>query len=310
MAAPMCRSRTDDFFAKRRRVRQTGIRRAPSRNYEDKNPLMTMEEGQAGMGREYVMPEWVDALDEIRENENSIRTSLLELAELQRKKLLPKSLFTLKDNDNTDIQLLSAQISVQFKKADKNIRRLPSLLSGAEGGEHKKIITNVQLSLTTQLSDLSKEFREMQRNFLRAEKERSGKPLFKQSEEIERWEREEQQHLQEENMRQQNLTVDQMEMMRLTDEMVSQRDAELQDIVKNLLEVQEMFTDLNSMVIDQGTMLDRIDENVGHARESVRKGVGELKKAEDHAKNTRFKLTIALLLLLIIIFSIALIMHK
>ena len=107
-----------------------------------------------------------------------------------------------------------------------------------------------------------------------------------------------------------NLTPEQAEMMKLTNDMLSQRDTELQDIVKSLLDIQSMFEDLNMMVIDQGTMLDRIDNNVSNAQAEVEGGVKYLQKSVDKSRHTRFKACVCLLLVLIIFFLIALIATK
>jgi uncharacterized FlaG/YvyC family protein len=46
------------------------------------------------------------------------------------------------------------------------------------------------------------------------------------------------------------------------DAVIEQREQEINDIAKGIIELADIFKDLQSMVIDQGTMLDRIDYNV------------------------------------------------
>ncbi len=55
------------------------------------------------------------------------------------------------------------------------------------------------------------------------------------------------------------------------------------------------------LVIDQGTILDRIDYNMENAVENVKQGIVHLEKAEENQKNAMSVKCIILLVLLIII---------
>ena len=57
------------------------------------------------------------------------------------------------------------------------------------------------------------------------------------------------------------------------DTAIAQREQEINDIAKGIIELADIFKDLQTMVIDQGTMLDRIDYN-------VEKMVVDVKEAE------------------------------
>lgn len=46
------------------------------------------------------------------------------------------------------------------------------------------------------------------------------------------------------------------------DTAIEQREREINDIAKGIIELADIFKNLQAMVIDQGTMLDRIDYNV------------------------------------------------
>jgi syntaxin 16 len=61
-----------------------------------------------------------------------------------------------------------------------------------------------------------------------------------------------------------------------TTNLLSQRDREITGIAQSISELADLFKDLSNMVIDQGTMLDRIDYNIEKVSEEMREAVKEL----------------------------------
>ena len=57
---------------------------------------------------------------------------------------------------------------------------------------------------------------------------------------------------------------------------IAQREHEINDIAKGIIELSDIFKDLQGMVIDQGTMLDRIDYNVEKMAVDVKEAEKEL----------------------------------
>ena len=60
------------------------------------------------------------------------------------------------------------------------------------------------------------------------------------------------------------------------DTAIAQREQEINDIAKGIIELADIFKDLQTMVIDQGTMLDRIDYNVERMVVDVKEAEKEL----------------------------------
>src|SRR4051812_27773135 len=83
------------------------------------------------------------------------------------------------------------------------------------------------------------------------------------------------------------------------DAIISQREKEIEDIAQGIIELADLFRDLQTMVIDQGTMLDRIDYNVERMATDVKEADKELKVAEGYQKKTTKRKIIFLLLLII-----------
>jgi syntaxin 16 len=88
---------------------------------------------------------------------------------------------------------------------------------------------------------------------------------------------------------------------------VNQRDQEIANIAKSIEELAQIFRELAVLVIDQGTILDRIDYNMESAVEHAKEGIVQLEKAEEHQKNNIGMKCIILLVFLITIMLIVLI---
>lgn len=61
------------------------------------------------------------------------------------------------------------------------------------------------------------------------------------------------------------------------DAAIAQREREINDIAKGIIELSDIFRDLQGMIIDQGTMLDRIDYNIETMGTEVKAADKELK---------------------------------
>jgi hypothetical protein len=68
----------------------------------------------------------------------------------------------------------------------------------------------------------------------------------------------------------------QKQLLTSTDAAIMQREREVSDIARGILELADIFKELQTMVIDQGTMLDRIDYNVERMAVDVKAAEKEL----------------------------------
>ena len=84
------------------------------------------------------------------------------------------------------------------------------------------------------------------------------------------------------------------------------RNKEINSLVENIVELSEIFKELNTLVVTQGTILDRIDYNLQMAAENTKKGNAQLIKAQKHQKCTRASSCILLLILAIFVLLITL----
>lgn len=86
-----------------------------------------------------------------------------------------------------------------------------------------------------------------------------------------------------------------------------QRDEDLTNLLKSVNELASIFKDMQTLVMEQGTILDRIDYNIDIASNNINKGKKNIKKAEKHLKNNCFRNVIIILIVIIFIEALLLI---
>ncbi len=82
--------------------------------------------------------------------------------------------------------------------------------------------------------------------------------------------------------------------------MIAQREHEIEEIAQGIIELANIFQELQSMVIDQGTLLDRVDYNVERMAVAVRAADKELTTATTYQRRSTKRWIILLLLLLVV----------
>ena len=86
---------------------------------------------------------------------------------------------------------------------------------------------------------------------------------------------------------------------------INRRDREIQQLAKSIQELAELFQDLSALVIDQGTVLDRIDYNVETMGTEINKAVQELNTASSTQRRTgRFQCILLLLLCIALLITL------
>ncbi len=67
-----------------------------------------------------------------------------------------------------------------------------------------------------------------------------------------------------------------MKRQNTNDSAIAQREREINDIAQGIIELADIFKELQGMVIDQGTMLDRVDYNIENMAVNVKAADKEL----------------------------------
>ncbi|XVF57560.1 hypothetical protein PTKIN_Ptkin06aG0215500 [Pterospermum kingtungense] len=229
----------------------------PNRSYA---PLSTENPGNSSKGAVTVglPPAWVDVSEEIAANVQRARTKMAELAKAHAKALMPS--FGDGKEDQRNIEALTHEITNLLKKSEKRLKKL----SATRPSEDSNIRKNVQVrlsghqihlcssvfsplacyrSLATDLQNLSMELQRKQSTYLK-------------------------------RLRQQKDGQDGVDLeMNLNGNRPKAEDDDLNDMVVELVnELAQIMKDLSVLVIDQGTIVDRIDYNIQNAERTQKQG--------------------------------------
>jgi len=253
-------------------------------------------------------PKWVDTVDNINSVLVEIKRLMSVLNTLHSNRL--GSVFGRDlESKESEIESITAEITDCFRNAERMLMKVGSATRQA-GGEEATIGSNVQRSLAKKLQAESQEFRKMQRKYLRdVQAQKSGKATSDEDKLFGIIDIEEQAKRAElggsldgdMNMQQMALVDD------LTEE-VQSRDQEIAKIAESIQELSSIFKELAVLVIDQGTILDRIDYNMEAVVEHTKEGIEQLEKAEKQQKSSRPMKCIMCLLSVIMILLILLVL--
>ncbi|GAA6022017.1 hypothetical protein JCM10207_002409 [Rhodosporidiobolus poonsookiae] len=266
--------------------------------------------GGAGAGGAKLPPVWVDLADRVDETIERVRPKIAQLDKLHAKHLLPG--FKDRSAEEREIEALATSITSDFRTCQSAIRRIAeqskSLLASrpanAVEAEAKRIdlimAANVQTALATKVQELSTTFRKKQAEYLRQLKgnesraaERTAQDPLASLADDESYSRSVL------SPATPSLAQQQLFSPSSSTTAVEQRDAEIHAIAQSIADLADLFKDLSSLVIDQGTLLDRIDYNVEQMSTEVRGAVEELKTATRYQRRSGKCQLIFLLLLLI-----------
>ncbi|ORY84709.1 t-SNARE [Leucosporidium creatinivorum] len=269
---------------------------------------------------EKLPPKWVDLADRVEEVVERVKPKIAHLDKLHAKHILPG--FKDRSAEEREIDALANEITRDFRLTQMSIRQIAeiskTLLStparGAESAEAKRLdlimAANVQTALATKVQEISGVFRKKQTAYLRQLKGHESRasalggsnsastsalgqdPLASLADD-------EQYSLQaQQSLSQSSHTA-----------ALSQRDSEISSIAQSIVDLSDLFKDLSSLVIDQGTLLDRVDWNVEQMGGEVRGAVEELKEATNYQRRSG-KCQLIFLLILLIFACIIIILYK
>ncbi|BBN02295.1 syntaxin 16 [Marchantia polymorpha subsp. ruderalis] len=247
-------------------------------------------------------PAWVDISDEVSTEMNKVKSKMAELAKSHGRALMVS--FDDNTGEQQTIELLTAEITRSLKKCEQKLQRL----SGGQGNSgDENLRKNVQRSLATDLQSLSMDFRKLQKGYLGKlrlqEAGQSGADIsmgFSQQRSRE----------DDDEFSDVGFSTTQLSQLKQNEAMSAEREREITQIVESVNDLAQIMKDLSVLVIDQGTIVDRIDYNITNVSASVEQGVRELVKAEETQKKGGMVLCVMVLIALCAFMLFVYIMKK
>ncbi|TPX39456.1 hypothetical protein SeMB42_g05871 [Synchytrium endobioticum] len=247
-------------------------------------------------------PKWIDVVEEVEEVVERIRGKLSELEALHRKHLLPG--FDDRIGEEQSIETLADSVTRMFHECQRKIKRVSneSQATAATSKQTAIFSKNIQTSLATKLQDLSHQFRRTQSQYLQKlrGRETRSKDIFSAAGVIDAAVDSGDDELDA------VFTDTQLSLISNHEREITEREKEINDIVKSINGLAEVFKEIQDMVIDQGTVLDRIDYNIEQTAVHMEDAHAQLQTGAKYQKKAGAKLCIIALVLVIAVLIVAL----
>ncbi|KAI9823032.1 MAG: hypothetical protein M1832_002686 [Thelocarpon impressellum] len=286
---------------------------------EERRGLMSAgafeDDGDAVIEMDLLPPRWVDVGDEVTELLADIAKKSAKLDRLHSKHVLPGfDDERVRREEEGEIERLTQDITRGFHACQRAIQRVDQMVrdSQAQGAPVSKgdeaMARNIQISLAGRVQEASAGFRKKQSAYLKKLRgfggmasplDRSSSPQIAQNpysdpslQESDADKSYSQSTLQQTSQSQRLLTSN--------DAAIAHREREIAEIATGIIELSDIFRELQGMVIDQGTMLDRIDYNVERMAVDVKAADKELKVASGYQRRSTKRKVLLLLAVLVL----------
>jgi syntaxin 16 len=284
------------------------------------------DDGDAVIEMDLLPPRWADVSDEVTELLTDIAGKSVKLEKLHQKHVLPGfDDEEVKRNEEGEIERLTQDITRGFHECQKAIQKVEQMVreSKQQGGISKgeeTMARNIQISLAGRVQEASAGFRKKQSAYLKSISscthkfflslteaelrglsgmvpaiERTSTPLYSNYNDPSLMESDA-----DKSYSQSTLQQTSQKQLTSNDAAIMQREREITDIAQGIIELADIFKELQTMIIDQGTMLDRIDYNVERMAVDVKAADKELKVASGYQKKGTKRRIIFLLILLVV----------
>ena len=181
-----------------------------------------------------------------------------------------------------------------MKEGEKYIKEFSK--ENTDNNYNDMIKLNMQQTLIKKLTNFSKKFKINQEIYSKKYKDLVGEddPTF-------------QNNTSAKNNNDANNTLDNFLMTDDNNLALIRRDTQLNNLLDNVNDLAQLFKDMQNLVMEQGTILDRIDYNIDIASTNVIRGKNSIVKANEYHKNNCFRNVMIVLLVMIFIEALLLI---
>ena len=231
---------------------------------------------------------------------DELLTNFASLKSFQQERIKPK--FVDEDIQNKKIDGEIDKLIIKMMKKIKFCEALTKMIKEKKSEVNtslEKVKNNIKIFLTTKIQNFSNEFRQNQQQYLKYLKDMgiiiySNEDKNNKSESL----------LNDNDDEKKNFLYTKDDDVNIQ---IKKRDEDIDILVKSINELSGIFKDLQNIVQEQGTILDRIDYNINISYENSQEGLKNLKKAEQHNNESCFRNAILLLFFIIFVETILII---
>jgi len=260
-----------------------------------------IEAGNSGEGAP--PPPWMKYVDHVNANIAQLEADVRKLAKAQAAQLRPsgESFFIQADDSENDIERLNANISQLFGRCNELVKKLSHPDLGSEAD--LKVRKNVQMALAGKLQELSCTFRKKHKQYLQQLSD-----LRRKTDNLDNsFQFDSSNHDDDDD---QGWSQEQLQEIDLMGSMIDERDVEIKQIVSAISELSSIFRELSVLVVDSGTILDRIDYNMELVVDNFEAAEVELIAAEKYTKRSPATVCIVVMCLMNIVMVIIMILKQ
>ncbi|CAB3402600.1 unnamed protein product [Caenorhabditis bovis] len=255
---------------------------------EERMALVELEDGRPEP--ENSQPFWIHTADEVEFEFERIRRRLDELSEAQQRHLSrPNFGDETFEAEEKEMEATTEQITQMLTHSQRLIRMISNQPTKKEKATERKLRENTSSALSLTLSQITEQFRTRQLKYLNNIQNRSKNLdsflLTASSIDEPNW-------ADLDTATTAELTMSQLEQFMANDREVRDREKEILAVNTSIRELSDLFKDLSQMIVNQGTILDRIDYNCEQTSIRVQKAVDDVIKAEGHQLTYRCSATV------------------
>ncbi|XP_014245239.1 syntaxin-16 [Cimex lectularius] len=246
-----------------------------------------------------IPPSWSTIVEDCQYTIVRLKLKLTSLEELHSK-AISRPTFDDSTQDELQIQNLTEEIARIYNGLYKNITQIYNESSHTTSALEKKLVNSVARALVADIQNLYSEFKSMENNYrnkLKVREERSKAyfvtDIFEDDPEEDIFDLSQTQAMVQDNY-----------------EAALISEKKVEGIVSSVLELRDIYKELSRLVIDQGTVLDRIDYHIETTQCQVKQATIQLEKASNYQKKNRKMICIIILAVTTTILTALLIITK